>query len=318
MKRLTIRYTDFWDYFEPENFLFTELLSHHFDVTILPDDSPEASDLLFFSGFGERHLDYFDSVKVFYTGENIVPDFNLCDYGIGVAYLDFGERYLRFPLYPTYDCYPPMLQGSFFESPAGGPLERRPFCSLVISNYQKRDPLLFRFEEELAQYKPIAYGGQYRNNVGGAVEDKIDFIARYKFNIAFENSEGEGYTTEKIMEALYARTVPIYWGNQLIGKEVNPATFINVHDFDTLDRCIDYIKRVDSDDRLYRSFLTESPRLDDRLIPRLDEYLYRIASAPRRFRPDYGRTLDYNRMAQCKARMFRNRLLRKLYTPGKP
>lgn len=317
MKRLTIRYTDFWDYFEPENFLFTELLSRHFDVTILPDDSPETSDLLFFSGFGNRHLDYFDSVKVFYTGENIVPDFNLCDYGIGFAYLDFGERYLRFPLYPTYDCYPPMLQGSFFESPTGGPLERRSFCSLVVSNHQKRDPIFFQFEERLAQYKPIACGGLYRNNVGGAVEDKIDFIARYKFNIAFENSMSDGYTTEKIMEALYARTVPIYWGNRLIGKEVNPATFINVHDFDTIDRCIDYIKRVDGNDSLYLGFLAESPQLDDSLIPRLDEYLYHIASSPRRFRPQYGWTRSYNQDERIKTCMFRNRILRKLYTLAK-
>lgn len=318
MKRLTIRYTDFWDYFEPENFLFTELLSRHFDVTILPDDSPEAPDLLFFSGFGERHLDYFDSVKVFYTGENLIPDFNLCDYGIGFAYLDFGERYLRFPLYPTYDCYPPLLQNSFYAIPKDRALETRPFCSLVVSNHQKRDPIFFQFEERLAQYKPIAYGGLYRNNVGGAVEDKIDFIARYKFNIAFENSTSDGYTTEKIMEALYARTVPIYWGNRLIGKEVNPATFINVHDFDTIDRCIDYIERVDGDNQLYLDFLTESPRLDDSLIPRLDEYLYRIATAPRRFRPQYGWTRSYNQDEQIRARMFRNRILRKLYSLGKP
>lgn len=318
MKRLTIRYTDFWDYFEPENFLFTELLSRHFDVTILPDDSPEAPDLLFFSGFGERHLDYFDSVKVFYTGENLIPDFNLCDYGIGFAYLDFGERYLRFPLYPTYDCYPPLLQNSFYAIPKERALETRPFCSLVVSNHQKRDPIFFQFEERLDQYKPIAYGGLYRNNVGGAVEDKIDFIARYKFNIAFENSTSDGYTTEKIMEALYARTVPIYWGNRLIGKEVNPATFINVHDFDTIDRCIDYIERVDGDNQLYLDFLTESPRLDDSLIPRLDEYLYRIATAPRRFRPQYGWTRSYNQDEQIKARMFRNRILRKLYSLGKP
>lgn len=317
MKRLTIRYTDFWDYFEPEAFLFTELLSRHFDVTILPDDSPESPDLLFFSCFGEKHLDYFGSVKVFFTGENLIPDFNLCDYGIGFACLDFGARYLRFPLYPTYDCYPPLLQGEYYTGVDSCPPEDRPFCSMVISNHQKRDPFLFRFEEQLAQYKSIAYGGEYKNNVGGAVEDKIAFIARYKFNIAFENSEGDGYTTEKIVEALYARTVPIYWGNRLINKEVNPSAFINVHDFDSLDRCIDYIGQIDRDPQLYLNYLAESPRLDGNLIPRLDEFLLAIASTRRRFRPSYGRTLAYNQDGQAKARLFRNPLLRRLYTSKK-
>ena len=37
-----------------------------------------------------------------YTGENQVPDFNICDYAIGFHYIDFQDRYIRFPLYHFY------------------------------------------------------------------------------------------------------------------------------------------------------------------------------------------------------------------------
>lgn len=37
-----------------------------------------------------------------YTGENQVPDFNICDYAIGFHYIYFQDRYIRFPLYHFY------------------------------------------------------------------------------------------------------------------------------------------------------------------------------------------------------------------------
>ena len=44
-------------------------------------------------------INYPNAVKIYFTGENDVPDFNLADYALGFHYIDFGDRYLRFPLY---------------------------------------------------------------------------------------------------------------------------------------------------------------------------------------------------------------------------
>lgn len=39
-------------------------------------------------------------IRIFYPPpENLVPDFNICDYAIGFHYLDFEDHYFRFPLY---------------------------------------------------------------------------------------------------------------------------------------------------------------------------------------------------------------------------
>ena len=40
-------------------------------------------------------------------------------------------------------------------------------------------------------------GGKYKNNVG-IINDKIEFLSSYKFSIVMENTEGDGYISEKI------------------------------------------------------------------------------------------------------------------------
>ena len=39
-------------------------------------------------------------------------------------------------------------------------------------------------------------GGSYNNNVG-IIHNKIEFLPSYKFSIAMENTEAEGYLSEK-------------------------------------------------------------------------------------------------------------------------
>lgn len=72
--------------------------------------------------------------------------------------------------------------------------------------------------EALKKYKKVNSGGRYLNNIGRAVVDKIQFESRHKFSICFENSSYPGYTTEKIIEAFAAKTIPIYWGNPCVGN----------------------------------------------------------------------------------------------------
>ena len=50
-------------------------------------------------------------------------------------------------------------------------------------------------------------GGGYR-----PFERKSDGLAPYRYSIVIENSREHGYFTEKLVDALLCRTVPIYWG----------------------------------------------------------------------------------------------------------
>lgn len=81
----------------------------------------------------------------------------------------------------------------------------------------------------------------------------------YKFNIAFENSRVDGYTTEKLFDALAAGTLPIYWGNPSVKYDVPENCFINLAKFATITEAIEYVIKVDNDAELYNSYFNESP-----------------------------------------------------------
>jgi hypothetical protein len=76
----------------------------------------------------------------------------------------------------------------------------------------------------------------------------------YKFNIAFENSSYPGYTTEKIVEPMLTHTIPIYWGNPLVGLDFNTNSFINVQDE---DEAIERIIAIDQSDDLYQEIMQQ-------------------------------------------------------------
>ncbi|WP_285692944.1 glycosyltransferase family 10 domain-containing protein, partial [Helicobacter ailurogastricus] len=91
------------------------------------------------------------------------------------------------------------------------------------------------------------------------VQNKHEFISGYKFNLCFENSMGLGYTTEKIIDAYFAHTIPIYWGNPKVAKDFNPKSFVNVHDFKDFKEALDFIRYLDTYNNAYLDMLHAHP-----------------------------------------------------------
>lgn len=131
---------------------------------------------------------------------------------------------------------------------------RDKFCSMVVSN--ANTPKRNLFFEKLSEYKKVDSGGKYKNNVGGRVINKREFISQYKFNISFENSSYPGYTTEKILEAMVCNTIPIYWGNPLIHYEFNTKSFFNYSDYDSEeDLMADIIEHDKDSDKYFKKLI---------------------------------------------------------------
>ena len=223
MKKIKLKFSGMGGRFDPENNFIVNILRKNFDVQL--SDNP---DYLIYSVNSKDYLNY-NCVRIFYTAENLVPDFNVCDYGIGFHYLEFGDRYIRFPLYlvdgfTAYDGdnYASDLQLALHkhENASTALKDKTEFCSFVYSNSQAAQCREKMFEA-LSKYKPVSSGGRYKNNVGGPVADKLEFQKKHKFVIAFENTSTSGYTTEKIIGAFAAGAIPIYWGNPEITKEFN-------------------------------------------------------------------------------------------------
>ena len=274
MKLLKIKFVDFWGDFNPHSNFIVDALKENYELVW--SDLP---DYLFFSTFGYAHLRY-NCVKIMFVGENIVPDFNLCDYAMGFDFLNFGDRYMRLPLFLIRDNFKELSMAKGF-SPEKV-LDRK-FCSIVVSNAQVSNPIRERFFRLLSEYKQVDSGGRLWNNVGGPVADKQKFIGGYKFNIAFENSAVLGYTTEKIMDAMTANTLPIYWGNPWVGRDFNERSFVNVNSFVSLEKAVEYIVGLDTDDERYLEMMKE-PWVNDVAVfgweDKLCDFLTHIVEKP--------------------------------------
>ena len=263
MKVINLRFTDYDSSYDPKKQLIYRLLSEDFEINM--EGKP---DFIISCGLGFDHVKYHDCVKILWTGENCVPNFNWFDYAIGFDYLSFNDRYLRVPLYAFYmqDMERVARRCCRLDSEMAQRCLNRGFCSFVVSNGDG-DPMRRLFFEKLSQYKRVDSGGRYLNNVGGPVRDKFEFCSKYKFNIAFENSSSPGYVTEKILQAYAADTVPIYYGDPSVERDFSLSSMVRVIDDADIDRAVAEIIRLDQDDSAYmdvlsqRSFAYDDPNL---------------------------------------------------------
>ena len=114
-------------------------------------------------------------------------------------------------------------------------------------------------------------GGKCYNNIGGQTKNKIKFLTSYKFSIAMENSEGDGYISEKVVDSLLAGTIPIYYGGYMIDEFINPKAYILIRGEKDMYKKIEYIKKIDNDEKLYTNALKEKLLLDDSVTKKTEE-----------------------------------------------
>jgi hypothetical protein len=246
--------------FNPQDNVFTRLLAQHWDVRVVPMAEAE---VLVYSTFGEAHRT-FRGRKVFYTSENVLPDFDACDHAIAFCHLPDDPRHFRLPQYVFYvDDVQRLVKPATFDA-ADALRAKTKFANFVVSN--PRCPERNRFFRELHRRRHVDSGGRHFNNLGRPIADKLAFIRDYKFTLAFENSASAGYTTEKLVEPMLAGSIPIYWGNPEVARDFNPRSFIDVARFPSFAAAIDHILAVDADDTLYLQYLRE-PWFNDNTPP---------------------------------------------------
>jgi hypothetical protein len=253
------------------NFLLN-LLQKKFNIII----SPENPDYLIYDVFGCEHLDnkYSNSTKIAFLTENIIPDFNTADYAMGHSYINYLDRYFIYPFY-FYNISNFVNEKDINKArkkALSTSLKRKKFCAAVISNDFFTDFFRNNFIDELNKYKEIDMGGKYKNNVG-MIDDKIKFLSSYKFSIAMENTEGDGYISEKIIDSFIAGTIPIYYGGYLIDEYINPNSFIFIRGEKDINQKIEYIKILDNNDNLYKKVLEEEVFINkENIIKKKKEY----------------------------------------------
>lgn len=240
-------------------------------VRVSPND-PNI-DILIYTVFGNRFRYIKAKIKIFYTGEpgHFEEEYKRgeCDIYIGFNFetKENAHYLIRYPLYFNYPF--DFLQKRNIEIAKDLLKQKTKFCCFLVSNNHqlKRNNFFFL----LSEYKRVDSGGHFANNIGYMVsrdlEETRKFISEYKFCITFENSEEEGYTTEKLPLAWNAGTVPIYWGCPTAAThDFNPKCFINYFDFNDFQKLKEKVMEIDNNDELYLNMLAE-PLFKNNEIP---------------------------------------------------
>lgn len=267
---IRLGFTGFWDSFDPRDNYFTRLLSRRYEVVIC-----ERPDFLIHSCIGSGRHDHrrHDAVRIFYTGENVPADWLSTDWAFTFEH-DPHPRHFRLPHWPFY------VDPAALVKPAEVNVDRilagkSRFCGFVVSNPLCR--ARNEFFRRLSRYKPVDSGGRLLNTLGHRVADKRAFLAECRFTIAFENESHPGYTTEKVVEPMLVDSIPIYWGDPLIGREFDTRSFLSAHDCGSrrlsplLDELVDRVVEVDRNPDLLRAMLARPWLRGNRIPESIDE-----------------------------------------------
>lgn len=302
-KVVKIKYVDVPPDFDQERHWITRVLRKKYIVVF-----SDAPDFLFYSVFGMSYKGYGNCVKIFFTGEDEIPNFNECDYAMCHDLIDFGDRYLRADVGERYgdnigDINPDWIKVGFTKkgwinsslidikpsiqdrSAVSEKLCKRRFCNFVYSNEVFGQGAFLRKEfcQELMKYRRVDCPGRVLHNMSNKelplrwikkdgrdsinenwVTDKLEFISKYKFTIAFENTAMAGHTTEKLIHPLYAYSIPIYWGNPAVTHDFNPKAFVNCNDYDNdFKAVIQKVKELDRNQDKYLEMLAQPPMQPD-------------------------------------------------------
>ena len=229
-------------------------------------------DYLIYNVFDKYDVDlnpnFKNSIKIAFYTENIMVDINYADYIIGNYHINYLDRYFKYsvPFLYQYNSSIDKIRDKALNG-----IIRNNFCAAVISNCGSFYGFRLNFIEKLSKYKKVDMGGNCKNNINKKITDKIQFLSNYKFSIAMENSEGDGYLTEKIVDSFLAGTIPIYYGDYMLDEIINPKTYILIKGVKDMDEKIEYIKKIDNDINLYKSIMKEKPILDDNFVDKINK-----------------------------------------------
>lgn len=269
---------------ESKKLWYHRYLKHNFSNQLSENNS-----LLLSSVFGPKKLIKLSEShkKLFYTGENVdryreYKDHcdNITDIAIGFDYID-NESYQRFPYWLEHffasDSNNEMIRNDFsnFVNRDICKDEDKKFTSLVSSHDDgKIRTILFN---SLCKIDAVDSGGKYLNNTRSLKEDfennKQQFIGHYKFNICPENSNREGYVTEKVFEAIKSNTIPIYWGsnNNPEPEVLNKDAILFYNGPDSLPGLNKQVEELHLNPKLYREFLAQP-----KFKPNAEEYIIHL------------------------------------------
>jgi hypothetical protein len=237
--------------------------------------------------FSNRVIPKGPFIRIYYNPENIRPPAKKMDWSFGPDYEDYIKhpRYKRQPNIVKLGVGQNLVDVKKNINPKELLKTKTKFCAFV---YARSTPTRVKFFRLLSKYKKIDSPGRLLNNmpfIGNYKrahlsrrsrtfgDEKIEFLKSYKFVIAFENSSYPGYISEKLTDPMLVNSIPVYWGNPLIYRDFNPASFIHPYGRKKsigkkyqIEYLVEKIIELDKDEDKYIQFLSR-PWYNDNKLP---------------------------------------------------
>lgn len=283
-KTIKINFMGMPKIFPYENMLFYKILEERYHIQIA-----EQPDYMFCSVFDNYSFCRFEGIRIFFPFECFYPDMNVLDYALEFTEYQCGDRCCR--MYPPIELkYIRELQKkrSFDKSILKN---KTSFCNYIYSH--RGMPERKQLFDKICEYKKVDSAGKYLNNMDGFTPGsrdsvnasvsnnaKIEFQKKYKFTIACENYSYPFYNTEKLTDAFFSETIPIYYGDPEVGKIYNEKAFINAHNYQSFDEVLNVVREIDHNDEMFLAMLNEPIYKDedfiDKEINKIRDFLYHI------------------------------------------
>lgn len=291
MKQVKVNFVGQAEGFQPEWSFVYQVLQKYYDVQITEDP-----DYIICDSFGSAdgmQAPYAycrcPQIRIMENGENYIPDFNLVDYAVSRCPISIQDRSFYLPgcigEKNRWMSLPDKSRDYTMEF-----VKSKEYFGNFIAGHESEHGIRGGFFKKLCEYKRVESPGSYLNNMpdGSRVQwvnnSKTDFQRKCKFTLCFESTAQYGFVTEKLTDAFYADTIPVYYGSKTVTDIFNRDAFINCSDYESFDAVIEKIKELDQDDEKYLQMLRQpilvDPESPKKIWQALEEFICHIIDQP--------------------------------------
>ena len=207
---------------------------------------PKNSDILVAGGYEQQLIKdsglSCDKLVLFVSGENISPAYNYHDCSLTTRNSSFCGKNFRLPQwYGDIEFNNGEVQYSEKINPLPrNAVKRDLLFSAIYNNATPEREAMIATLKDIFGSKNIHIFGSHR----GKSVDKMEVLSRSVVNLCFENSIGDGYTTEKLLHSKIMGCKSLYWGDESYKHDFNSKEVHNVKESFSLDQTIDWCKSV--------------------------------------------------------------------------
>ena len=257
-RTVKVKFVGFWGGVVPEKTRIHIDLSRFYNVEL-----SEEPDYIICSCF-PPYYEYckYPQVRIMDSGENYIPDLNLVDYAICRYPVSLLDRCFYHP-----GCID--FRGRFISLVerkrefTPDILKEKPYFANFIAGHESENAVRGDFYKRLSQYKRVESPGSYLNNMPDGMTvnwrdgSKPEFQRKCKFTLCFESTKHGGFVTEKITDAFFSDTIPVYYGSEEVFSVFNREAFIYCPSRDAFEETVQRIVELDGDDEKYVEMLNK-------------------------------------------------------------